>query len=69
MQLLRKPMVQIAPRQQMQTKRWLLLPSYQVTIEPENLTLGSGDRTCAIQLGMEGTADITLEKKLYCNSF
>lgn len=31
---------------------------YQVTIEPENLTLGSGDRTCVIQLGMEGTADI-----------
>lgn len=31
---------------------------YQVTIEPENLTLGSGDRTCAIQVGMEGTADI-----------
>ena len=31
---------------------------YQVTIEPENLTLGRGDRTCAIQLGMEGTADI-----------
>jgi multidrug efflux pump subunit AcrA (membrane-fusion protein) len=31
---------------------------YQVTIEPENLTLGRGDRSCAIQLGMEGTADI-----------
>ena len=31
---------------------------YQVTIEPENLTLGRSDRSCAIQLGMEGTADI-----------
>jgi HlyD family type I secretion membrane fusion protein len=31
---------------------------YQVTIEPENLTLGRGDHSCAIQLGMEGTADI-----------
>ncbi len=31
---------------------------YEVPIEPENLTLGRGDRSCAIQLGMEGTADI-----------
>lgn len=31
---------------------------YQVTIEPENLTLGRGEHQCAIQLGMEGTADI-----------
>lgn len=31
---------------------------YQVTIEPENLTLGRGDHKCVIQLGMEGTADI-----------
>lgn len=31
---------------------------YQVTIEPENLTLGRGGHQCAIQLGMEGTADI-----------
>ena len=31
---------------------------YEATIEPENLTLGRGKHSCAIQLGMEGTADI-----------
>ena len=31
---------------------------YQVTIEPESLVLGKGNHQCAIQLGMEGTADI-----------
>ena len=31
---------------------------YEVTIEPENLFLGKGNHQCAIQLGMEGTADI-----------
>ncbi len=31
---------------------------YEVTIAPETLSLGRGERQCAIQLGMEGTADI-----------
>ena len=31
---------------------------YEVTIEPSSLSLGSGNHQCAIQLGMEGTADI-----------
>jgi multidrug efflux pump subunit AcrA (membrane-fusion protein) len=31
---------------------------YQVTIEPESLSLGRDKHQCAIQLGMEGTVDI-----------
>ncbi len=31
---------------------------YEVTIEPKNLMLGSGKNQCAVQLGMEGRADI-----------
>lgn len=31
---------------------------YEATIEPESLSLGRGSHQCAIQLGMEGTADI-----------
>lgn len=31
---------------------------YEVTIAPENLSLGRENHQCAIQLGMEGTADI-----------
>jgi multidrug efflux pump subunit AcrA (membrane-fusion protein) len=31
---------------------------YQVTIEPESLTLGHGDNQCSLQLGMEGRVDI-----------
>ncbi len=31
---------------------------YEVTIEPENLSLGRGKKQCSIQLGMEGRADI-----------
>lgn len=31
---------------------------YEVTIEPQNLSLGRGEHQCSIQLGMEGTVDI-----------
>ncbi|NEO41320.1 MAG: HlyD family efflux transporter periplasmic adaptor subunit [Moorea sp. SIOASIH] len=31
---------------------------YEVTIEPESLSLGQGKKQCTIQLGMEGRADI-----------
>ncbi|HBL13917.1 MAG TPA: HlyD family secretion protein, partial [Cyanobacteria bacterium UBA11162] len=31
---------------------------YEVTIQPERLSLGDGTRQCLIQLGMEGRADI-----------
>ncbi len=31
---------------------------YEVTIEPDSLSLGKGDRQCTLQLGMEGRADI-----------
>ena len=31
---------------------------YEVTIEPEDLSLGQGDNPCSVQLGMEGRADI-----------
>jgi multidrug efflux pump subunit AcrA (membrane-fusion protein) len=31
---------------------------YEVTIEPENLSLYQGEKLCSVQLGMEGTADI-----------
>lgn len=31
---------------------------YEVTISPESLSLGSGKNQCAVQLGMEGRADI-----------
>ncbi len=31
---------------------------YEVTIEPESLTLGRGQNLCSLQLGMEGRADI-----------
>ncbi|MBW4636548.1 MAG: HlyD family secretion protein [Iphinoe sp. HA4291-MV1] len=31
---------------------------YEVTIEPENLSLYQGKKQCSVQLGMEGTADI-----------
>jgi HlyD family type I secretion membrane fusion protein len=31
---------------------------YEVTISPENLTLGKGNNRCSLQLGMEGRADI-----------
>ncbi len=31
---------------------------YEVTIQPEKLTLGEGDRQCKIQFGMEGRIDI-----------
>jgi multidrug efflux pump subunit AcrA (membrane-fusion protein) len=31
---------------------------YEVTIQPENLLLGTSNNQCPIQLGMEGTADI-----------
>ena len=32
--------------------------AYEVTIEPTKLFLGSGNRICAIQSGMEGQAEI-----------
>ena len=31
---------------------------YEVTIEPESLSLGRSDKPCSVQLGMEGRADI-----------
>jgi multidrug efflux pump subunit AcrA (membrane-fusion protein) len=31
---------------------------YEVTIEPQSLSVGQSQHQCAIQLGMEGTADI-----------
>ena len=31
---------------------------YEVTIEPDNLSLGKGNQQCTLQLGMEGRADI-----------
>ena len=31
---------------------------YEVTIEPESLTLGKANNLCSIQLGMESRADI-----------
>ncbi len=36
---------------------------YEVTIQPENLTLGQGNNKCALQLGMEGKADIIAKEE------
>jgi HlyD family type I secretion membrane fusion protein len=36
---------------------------YEVTISPENLTLGKGNNRCSLQLGMEGRADIITKEE------
>ena len=36
---------------------------YQVTIKPESLALGKGEKQCPIQLGMEGKADIIAQEE------
>ena len=36
---------------------------YQVTIQPESLTLGKPNNQCSLQLGMEGVADITTKEE------
>ncbi|MGL5075178.1 MAG: HlyD family secretion protein [Waterburya sp.] len=40
------------------SKQGMAAPFYDVTIEPESLSLGKGNNQCSIQLGMEGKADI-----------
>ncbi len=40
---------------------------YEVTIEPENLSLGQSKHQCAIQLGMEGTVDIISREETVLN--
>lgn len=42
---------------------------YEVTIEPESLSLGRGNHQCAIQLGMEGTADIISKEETVLQFF
>ena len=39
-------------------KEGLAAAFYEVTIEPESLSLGRGKKQCSVQLGMEGRADI-----------
>jgi multidrug efflux pump subunit AcrA (membrane-fusion protein) len=36
---------------------------YEVTISPENLTLGKDKNKCSLQLGMEGRADIITKEE------
>ena len=40
---------------------------YEVTIEPDSLSLGKGDRQCRLQLGMEGRADIITREETVLN--
>ena len=40
---------------------------YEVTIEPESLSLGQSKHQCAIQLGMEGTVDIISREETVLN--
>ncbi|MBW4602373.1 MAG: HlyD family secretion protein [Calothrix sp. FI2-JRJ7] len=42
---------------------------YEVTIEPESLSLNHGKKQCAVQLGMEGTADIISKEETVLQFF
>ncbi|MFB2937824.1 HlyD family efflux transporter periplasmic adaptor subunit [Aerosakkonemataceae cyanobacterium BLCC-F154] len=42
---------------------------YEVTIEPENLSLNQGKKQCVIQLGMEGRADIITKEETVLEFF
>jgi multidrug efflux pump subunit AcrA (membrane-fusion protein) len=42
---------------------------YEVTIEPESLSLYQGKKQCAVQLGMEGTADIISKEETVLQFF
>ncbi|MEH2001688.1 MAG: HlyD family efflux transporter periplasmic adaptor subunit [Nostoc sp.] len=42
---------------------------YEVTIEPQSLSLGRGDRQCSIQMGMEGRADIISKQETILQFF
>jgi multidrug efflux pump subunit AcrA (membrane-fusion protein) len=42
---------------------------YEVTIEPESLSLSKGKKQCPVQLGMEGTADIVSKEETVLQFF
>ena len=42
---------------------------YEVTIEPEGLSIGRGNRQCSIQMGMEGRADIISKEETVLQFF
>jgi multidrug efflux pump subunit AcrA (membrane-fusion protein) len=42
---------------------------YEVTIEPESLSLHQGEKQCSVQLGMEGTADIISKEETVLQFF
>ena len=42
---------------------------YEVTIAPENLSIGKGEKQCSIQLGMEGRADIISKEETVLQFF
>ncbi len=42
---------------------------YEITIEPENLSLGRGNKQCSIQMGMEGRADIISKEETVLQFF
>ncbi|KYC41096.1 hemolysin D [Scytonema hofmannii PCC 7110] len=42
---------------------------YEVTIEPENLSLHQGEKQCSVQLGMQGTADIVSREETVLQFF
>ncbi|MEH2456407.1 HlyD family secretion protein [Nostoc sp.] len=42
---------------------------YEVTIEPQSLSLGRGNKQCAIQMGMEGRADIISKQETVLQFF
>ena len=53
-----KPQGNSAPSTTLVSKEQALSPFYEVTIQPDQLMLGHGDRQCSIDLGMEGRVDI-----------
>ncbi|MHC5833367.1 MAG: HlyD family secretion protein, partial [Nostoc sp.] len=42
---------------------------YEVTIEPQSLSLGRGNKQCSIQMGMEGRADIISKQETVLQFF
>ncbi|MEH1844857.1 MAG: hypothetical protein V7L25_07590 [Nostoc sp.] len=42
---------------------------YEVTIEPQSLSLGRGNKQCSIQMGMEGRADIISKQETVLQLF
>ncbi len=59
----------VAPPTTASQKAAVMGAFYEVTIEPESLSLSDGEKQCSIQLGMEGRADIISKEETVLQFF